>query len=190
MMYFDKLKIWDKFEQYRILHIAPEQKLSLKISALNKVEYIKGDINPSDETILKINVTAIPFDDGHFDSVICNHVLEHIQDYHKALKEIHRVLKSGGFAILQTPFSKLLSTNFEDRNINSTAQRLFFFGEVDHLRVFSGKQFFEEIEQAGFQLNIIKHSDLFDEKFSMYFGVNPEEDLIMASKIFLEEIPI
>jgi SAM-dependent methyltransferase len=101
-MFFDKLMLWDSIENKRILHFAPEKHLQVKISEQNPVEYIKADLNPAREGILKINATSVPYGDDTFDFLIANHILEHIPTYKKALSEFYRVIKPGGFAILQT----------------------------------------------------------------------------------------
>ena len=46
----------------------------------------------------------MPFEDDSFDATLCNHVMEHVADDIKAMKEILRVLKPGGWAIIQVPF--------------------------------------------------------------------------------------
>lgn len=45
-----------------------------------------------------------PFDDGTYDSVLCNQVLEHVFNPDDFLREIHRVLKPGGKLLLTVPF--------------------------------------------------------------------------------------
>lgn len=181
-MFFDKIKLWEKLPNYHILHFAPERNLSQKINLLNPIEYIQGDLYPKLESVRKINATDIPYNIDTFDLVICNHVLEHIPDYLKAIKEIYRVIKPNGVAILQTPYSKILSHNFEDENINTDEQRLFFYGERDHFRIFSEKHFFNDLKEVGFNLNILKSSDFFDDETSYYFGINKNEDLIQVIK--------
>lgn len=46
----------------------------------------------------------LPFSDGYFDGVICLEVLEHVPDPAIVMKEIERVLKSGGHAWISMPF--------------------------------------------------------------------------------------
>ena len=181
-MFFDKIELWKNIPNYNILHFAPEKNLSQKISLLKPVKYIKADFYPKQENIEKIDATDIPYNDDTFDLLICNHVLEHIPEYHKAINEIYRVLKPNGIAILQTPYSKLLSQNIEDQNINTDEQRRFFYGETDHFRIFSEKHLFNDLKQAGFILKILKNSDCFDNKTSSYFGINSEEDLVQVIK--------
>ena len=181
-LFFDKLNYWEKFTGSRVLHFAPEKNLSEKIRSLNPLQYIKADYVPREKDVKKIDATNINFPDNSFDIVICNHVLEHIPQYLDALSEINRVLKPNGIAILQTPYSKILKNNFEDENINTDEQRLYFYGEKDHFRIFGEENFLNDINVAGFDLEIIKNKDLFDEKISFYYGVNYHEDLIQVRK--------
>ena len=181
-MFFDKLGIWEKFNDSKVLHFAPEPAVTKKITSLSPAEYTMADLNPKDNTCKKIDVTAIPYENSSIDIIICNHVLEHVPDYKKALQEIFRVLTGNGFAILQTPYSLVLNRNFEEENIITDILRVFFYAQEDHVRLFSQKQLFNDIRQSGFDLKIVKHYDLFDDYASFYFGVNKKEDLIMAVK--------
>lgn len=181
-LFFDRIGFWKRLSNYEILHFAPENHLSQKISSFNPRKYIQADYNPFKTSIKRIDATDISLGNDIFDLVICNHVLEHIPEYLKAISEIHRVLKPNGIAILQTPFSKLLSANFEDVNINNEELREFFYGEKDHFRIFGEDQFLSDLRKVGFQLELISHSDYFNENESFYYGVNSKEDLILVRK--------
>jgi SAM-dependent methyltransferase len=182
-MYFDKLDFWTKMRNADILHLAPEKHLSEKINKLNPNSYIRGDLNPQKQDVVLIDATNIQYNNESFDIVICNHVLEHIPYYLKAIAEIYRVLKWNGTAILQTPYSKLLKTNFADEGINTDELRSFFYGEKDHYRIFSEAHFKKDLVEKGFKLDIVKNSDLFSERESYYYGVNSKEDLIIITKM-------
>ncbi|MCX6269990.1 MAG: class I SAM-dependent methyltransferase, partial [Bacteroidetes bacterium] len=181
-MYFDKLNLWENLRDKSVLHFAPEIQLRKKIEQYAPAKYIKADLYPSDSTIQKMDTTNIPFNNESFDIVICNHVLEHIPDHMKALKEIFRILKPNGIAILQTPFSKLLKKNIEDEAINTDELRLIFYGQTDHVRVFSEPQFIQSLVTAGFIVDVKKHQDFFNDDESYSFGVNKIEDLIKVTK--------
>lgn len=181
-MYFDKLELWNRIENSKILHFAPESHLSIKISEQKPLEYIKADLFPISKDIQNIDATMIPFENDMFDFLIANHILEHIPDYRKALSEFYRVLKPGGIAILQTPYSKLLRNNLEDDGIDSDDLRLYFHGQKDHVRTFGEQQFLKSLEEAGFNLQIKKHEDYFDTDSAYYYGVPSKEDLIMVIK--------
>jgi len=180
-MYFDALEIWQKMEGSKILHIAPEDAVSSKIIERNPSEYIRGDIDPQNPETFRMDVANIPHDDNHFDIVICNHVLEHVPDYLKAFSEIYRVLKQGGFAILQTPLARRMESHFVDSSIKSAELRTRFYGATTHLRLFSEAQFFQELKETGFTLDIIHHSELFTGDDAEVFGVNKRENLIRVN---------
>ena len=118
-LYFEKLNIWKKMTGSKILHFAAEEELSKRILLSNVKEYIMGDLKPRNPDTIKIDITTIQYPNNYFDIIICNHVLEHVLDYKKAIKEIFRVLKKGGFAIVQTPFSKKIKYHFTDPYIKS-----------------------------------------------------------------------
>lgn len=186
-MFFDKLKLWDLMHKAHILHFAPESSLQKKIAEQSPHKYVLGDIFPQKKGVEKIDATQIPYGDNIFDLIIANHVLEHIPEYKKAIGEIYRVLRLGGIAILQTPYSKLLKCNFDDENINNDELRLFFHGERDHFRTFGFNQFKDELRCAGFKLHIIDHSEYFTQYDAIYYGVNEEESLIMVEKSEFDE---
>ncbi len=181
-MFFDKLNFWDKLTKSKILHFAPEIHLSNKISSLSPEIYIKADLFPTNESIKKVDLQNINYKTNFFDVVICNHVLEHVPDYKKALHEIFRVLKPEGRAIIQTPYSNLLKENFEDPGINTEELRTIFYGQKDHVRYFGKKKFLNSLIKAGFKLEIIEHKNYFDEEQTKLFGVNSKEDLIQVVK--------
>jgi SAM-dependent methyltransferase len=179
-MYFDKLLLWDNFKQTKILHFAPENALIKKITSLEPKEYIKGDLFPKDDW-LKIDVCNIFYEDNYFDFIICNHVLEHVSNLSQAIQELARVLKKGGIAILQTPVSELIFNHFEDKNINTNDLRLCFYGQEDHVRIVSKRQFYEDLS-AFFTLNILENKAFFSDEECFKYGVNKREDLIMVIK--------
>ena len=95
----------------------------------------------------------MPFTDNHFDVVLCNHVLEHVKDDILAMREIARVLKPGGFAILQVPFfHPVPDKTFSDPSVTDRKDRERLFGQDDHVRRY-GKDYTQRIEQAGMKAN-------------------------------------
>lgn len=181
VMYFDKLNLWEKIKNKHVLHFAPEKHLSLLISRQDPSLYIKADLFPNSPEILKVDITSIPFKDQSFDVIICNHVLEHVTDDTLALSELFRVLKPGGIAVLQTPFSILLENSICDPRLNSNELRKYFYGQEDHVRVY-GHDLFYKIRKAGFNLCIKTHSDILSEFNADLFAVNLREDLILVGK--------
>ena len=133
-----------------VLHIAPEACFIKRFEKLHGDQYITADIE-SPLAKVKMDIHAIPFQDDKFDVVFCNHVLEHVRDDMKALSEINRVLKHGGFAILQVPFFNPVPENtFEDNSITNPREREKIFGQDDHVRKY-GKDYAKRIAQSGLQ---------------------------------------
>lgn len=181
-MFFDKLCFWDKMRNSRILHFAPEENLKNKILQLNPIKYVKADNSPTQKDEVFIDATNITFGANEFDIVIANHILEHIKDYKKAISEIYRVLSVTGVAILQVPYSKILEKNFEDNGLDTSELRNFFYGQEDHVRIFSEKELVSSIQNTGFFLKIIDNDIYFSDDESAYYGVNKCESLWLAVK--------
>jgi SAM-dependent methyltransferase len=171
-----------KMQNASLLHFAPERMLSNYISDQKPSLYVKADLFPSSDDIVKINMLDIPYKENYFDFVIANHVLEHVNDLSKALSELHRVLKVGGYAILQTPFSDKLHHTLEDKGINTDKMRLEVYGQEDHVRLF-GADIFKLISDAGFVPHITTHLDILSEMDPRYWGVNVLEPLFLFEKI-------
>lgn len=131
-----------------VLHIAPEACYITRFEKFHGDRYITADIE-SPLAKVKMDIHQIPFGENHFDVVLCNHVLEHVRDDIQAMREIKRVLKSGGFAILQIPFfNPVPEVTFEDASITDKREREKIFGQDDHVRKY-GKDYPKRIEQSG-----------------------------------------
>jgi SAM-dependent methyltransferase len=138
-------------ERLDFLHIAPEQCFINKFEQQHGKGYITGDL-VSPLAKVKMDVHHIPFEPDTFDAVMCNHVMEHVDDDIAAMKEIYRVLRPGGWAIMQVPFySPVADKTFEDASIVSKAEREKAYGQDDHVRLY-GKDYPERLRTAGFQV--------------------------------------
>jgi len=135
-------------ENIRLLHIAPEKNLKRIFANCRNINYLTADLNP-EEVMVKMDVTGIQYPDDTFDAVICNHVLEHIIDDSKAMKELLRVLKPGGWAVLQVPVSLTLEKTFEDATVITPEERQKAFGQKDHVRIY-GKDYPQRLRESGF----------------------------------------
>lgn len=133
----------------KVLHIAPEHCFIERFEALPNLDYITADIE-SPLAKVKMDVHSIPFPDHSFDVIFCNHVLEHVDDDILACSEFNRVLKPGGWGILQSPVYPLEKT-LEDKSIIDPAERERQFGQRDHVRKF-GKDYAERLRKSGLRI--------------------------------------
>lgn len=165
----------------RLLHIAPERHLMRKIMEMNFLEYICGDKFADGYTypvnVQRIDILDIPVDDGYFDLIICNHVLEHIVDDRSAMRELCRVLNPRGTAILQVPISKNSFETFEDFTITRPEDRERMFGQFDHVRIY-GQDYVQRLGECGFHVNIVNISAEFEK-----FGLNMDENIYLGTKV-------
>jgi len=154
-------------EFLNVLHIAPEQVFYKKFNEFNKWAYTTTDLD-SPLADVKANICNLPFKDCTYDLILCNHVLEHIVDDIKAMKEIYRVLKPGGRAILQIPLDKEREKSYEDYTITKPQDRNKYFGQYDHVRIY-GMDFFNRLSDVGFRYEKIDiTSKLTDKNISKY----------------------
>ncbi len=179
-LYFkDSTTLFDDRKK-KLLHFAPEEMFYNVFSRDSNIEYIGCDLFPEiynyggPVKITKADITSIPFESDSVDVVLCNHVLEHIPDDRKAMREVRRVLKPGGWCILQVPIDYKRKETYEDFSITTRAGRKKAFGKTDHVRVY-GQDYKDRLSEAGFSVK----EDRFVEKFSAderhRFGIKNDE---------------
>ena len=143
-------------KKIKTLHIAPEQ-CFLKIFKKQKnLDYITSDLE-SPIADVKADICNLPFKDDSFDVVFCNHVLEHIPDDKKAMQELFRVLKKGGFGVFQIPQDMSRENTFEDASITDKEERTKIFGQYDHVRVY-GRDYFNKLRSVGFKVEEVDYT--------------------------------
>ncbi|MCF6168288.1 class I SAM-dependent methyltransferase [Lutibacter sp.] len=140
----------------KVLHIAPEQCFLKQFKALSNLDYITADLN-SPIADVKADICDLPFKENTFDIILCNHVLEHIENDKKAMSELFRVLKPEGMGIFQVPQDLNREKTYEDITITSPEERTKHFGQYDHVRIY-GKDYFDKLRTVGFTVNEIDYS--------------------------------
>ena len=163
----------------KVLHVAPEQVFYKKFKKLKNWEYFTFDLN-SPIADIKGDLISTNFKDESFDLIICNHVLEHIEDDKLALNEIYRILKYNGISILQVPMNVKRKNTFEDSSIKSKNQREKYFGQYDHVREY-GLDFKDRVEEAGFEVEMINYSTKISQDLVIKYGLM-KDDLIPIGK--------
>jgi len=163
----------------KVLHMAPEQCFLSRFKKLNH-EYITADLD-SPIADVKADIVNLPFNDNSFDVVFCNHVLEHIQDDTKAMKELFRVMKKGGMGVFQVPQDLNRDVTFEDNSITDPKERAKIFGQYDHVRVY-GRDYFDKLRSVGFKVEEVNYSQKISSELSRRYRLMDGELLPVVFK--------
>jgi len=138
----------------RVLEIAPSRPVSKWLRRQVGVLYRSADLAMAhaDDQVDVTDMACYP--DGTFDVVICSHVLEHVPDDVQAMREIRRILRPGGVAVLLVPISNLVDGVVEDPDCVDEDERWRRFGQGDHIRIYSREGFVGRLESAGFAVKL------------------------------------
>ncbi len=167
-------------KNYKVLHIAPEQEFLRKFKKMKNLDYISADLF-SPIVDVKADILDLPFENESFDIIFCNHVLEHIEDDRKAMSELLRVMKKGGWGIVQVPMKNSLEKTYEDFTIKDPKERQKHFGQYDHVRWY-GMDYFDRLESVGFEADANFYSQKFSKEEIKKFGLRENEILPVVSK--------
>ena len=152
----DNTTFFTATKKLKVLHIAPEQCFLDIFRKQQNLNYITSDLE-SPIADVKADICDLPFKENEFDIVFCNHVLEHISNDTKAMQELYRVLKPGGFGIFQIPQDLSKAITFEDNTITDRKERAKLFGQYDHVRVY-GRDYFDKLRSIGFKVDEVDYT--------------------------------
>ena len=165
---------------HKLLHIAPEQCFHKTFKKMQNIDYLTGDIE-SPIADMHFDLHEIPLEDNQFDIVFCNHVLEHVEDAHQCMTELHRVMKPGGWGIFQVPQDMTREETYEDPTITSPEEREKHFWQKDHVRLF-GKDYPKWLEKAGFEITEYHPKEKFSKEEIEQYRLMENEVLYVARK--------
>ena len=160
-----------------VLEIGPAACFTRICRTVPGVTLVALDIAAKEATV-RGDITRLPFADGRFDTVICYHVLEYIRDDRRAMRELCRVLRPGGFGIVQVP---LRSGPTDEDPDAPPAERLRRFGLPDHLRLY-GDDYAVRLREAGFEVAVERHPDQDDEARCLRQGLDARERIVRVSR--------
>jgi predicted SAM-dependent methyltransferase len=172
----------DLFKSHpRLLHIAPERALMQHFRELygSSENYITADLE-SPLADKHFDVQNIPMKESSVDVIICNHLLEHVDDDRLAMRELHRVLRPGGWGIILVPEDRSLATTYEDNSITDPKERTRLFGQYDHRRVY-GRDYDQRLREAGFEVERIEFAERLTEWERRLYSPG-EDNLVVVRK--------
>ena len=164
----------------KVLDIAPSHALAKRYAGLPNIDYLSVDLS-SPLAMRHMDITHLELPDNAFDVVLCYHVLEHIQDDGAAMKELSRVLKPGGWAILQVPLDPGLEKTHEGRSISDPEERARLFGQPDHYRKY-GLDYKDRLQAAGFSVQVDPFASTLSSRELSHYGIQKSEDIYFCSK--------
>lgn len=167
-------------KKLKVLHIAPEYFLNKVFSKLSNLEYTTIDICPgrAKETM---NATSLNFPSNNFDVIIAIHILEHIEEDRKAISEFYRVLKPGGWAIIEVPIDNSREITYENRKIQTPREREKEFHQEDHVRI-CGKDYLQRILEPGFTLKADTYMQSIDDNLKRIYCLFKNERICLYFK--------
>lgn len=152
----------------RLLHVAPEKALEPRLRAHPRIDYVAGDLNPSRPGHVRLDLTELALPDDSFDSVLCYHVLEHVPEDRLAMSELLRVLRPGGWGIVQVPIEG--ETTDEDPSVTDPEERLRRFHQRNHVRLY-GRDFYDRLSDAGFDVDVVHYHDQIPARSRKRYGL-------------------
>jgi SAM-dependent methyltransferase len=180
-LYLERAGILEQLPGMAVLHLAPERALEPCLAAMGLGEYVRGDLHPQQPQHLKLDAEALPFEDGRFDLIIANHILEHVLHPHQAVAEFARCLKPGGVLVAQTPYAPTMKHTFELTVATSPEFAKLYFGQDDHLRLF-GADIAGLFHAAGLQGELLAHDAVLADVDARQAGCNAQEPFFGFSK--------
>jgi len=165
---------------FKVLDIAPVPFLAERIKEIPTIDYLSIDLR-SPHAMQHMDITELTLPDNYFDGILCCHVLEHIPDDRKAISELYRVMKPGGWGIFQVPLKPGLEKTIEDLAISDPQLRLHLYGNEDHVRYY-GRDYQERLESAGFEVRVDPFARSLQPADAQRFALTQEEDIYYCSK--------
>ncbi|WP_318344259.1 class I SAM-dependent methyltransferase [Flagellimonas baculiformis] len=167
-------------KRHQVLHFAPEQAFYKRFRRMQNIAYTTTDLN-SPLADVKADICNLPFEDNAFDVILCNHVLEHIPNDTKAMQELYRVMKPGGWGIFQIPQDLKRENTFEDDTITDKKERAKIFGQYDHVRIY-GRDYFDKLRSVGFTVEEVDYTSVLPKEHVHKYRLAKGEIIPFVSK--------
>lgn len=163
-----------------LLHFAPEWCLERRLRSVPGLRYVTADLDPALGELV-LDVTALDLPDGSFDALLCSHVLEHVLDDAAAMRELHRVLTPGGWALVMVPLDHGRTQTLEDASVVTPEARQAAFWQSDHVRLYA-PDIVERLRVAGFTVERERLTDQLGPELATRYGLLAQDDLFLCRR--------
>lgn len=170
-------------EEISFLHIAPELCFIPRFRKQANIKYTTADLE-SPWADIHLNIENMPIEDNSYDALMANHILEHVDNLDKALSEIRRVLKPGGWAILISPINPKRETTYSDPSITNPIEREKHFGQKDHVREF-GRDYADILRGSGLEIIEDKFIEGLDKDILRRYALADIKNLNIENHVFI-----
>jgi SAM-dependent methyltransferase len=155
-----KIGLQNISKKQSLLHVAAEAVLEQKLRPLIGKKYLTADLY--EQADVRMDIADIQYPDQTFNIIIANHILEHVHDDIKAMRELFRVQKNDGWAVLLVPIADIAITH-EDKRITSKKGRFEAYGQEDHVRKY-GRDYIDRLRGVGYKVGRYKAKDIASRK--------------------------
>jgi SAM-dependent methyltransferase len=177
--------VFDPSRRPKVFHVAPEYGIMSRMRSCATIDYLGVDLNPASTRegapVERCDITGIGYPADRFDLIICSHVLEHIPNDRLAMRELCRILKPGGDAVMQVPISAALSATIEDPSVTDPQERERRFGQYDHVRIY-GADYPDRLREAGFTVDVFDPTSRWGAARVAELRLNPRERVFVGRK--------
>jgi len=180
LLFLEKIKP-EKNERLRLLNIEPSQTMErwIRLNA-SYFEYESTDLFMNGVTfksdLQDMNMVA----DETYDVFLCSHILEHVRDDRKAMRELYRILKNTGVGIVLVPMNLGMDQTYEEWGL-PPEENWKRFGQNDHCRIYEKNDFVHRLEEQGFYVYPLR-KEFFGERAFYENGLTDTSTLYIISK--------
>ena len=179
-LFFDKKTNLYTRPDLRMLHVAPEPCFEPHLRGRVGAGYLTADLEDPHADV-RMDITHIEYPDATFDVIYCSHVLEHVSDDRAALRELHRVLKPDGWALIMVPITA--ERTFEDPSVTDPKERERRFGQDNHVRRY-GRDFVGRLKDALFNVKVFGASDVANKTEARLMGLTSDSgEIFLCAKV-------
>lgn len=170
-----------------LLEVSPSPETTPRLARLEPRTHVRLDLGLDNRLVDMLgSLTELPYRDATIDLLVCYHVLEHVPDDRRAMREISRVLSPEGIGLVQVPYRPGTLTD-EDPSADED-ERLRRFGQADHVRYY-GDDFEDRLVEAGLSIQRITPLSLLGAEMSVWLHLNPREVVWLVRPLVGATVP-